>query len=188
MSSPTTTPTRRFGWARDPEQRRRVSVLGHTVLFAGMKRRVLYRLANKLFEKHYEAGEVIFRAGDPGRALFIVESGEVEILRPAPETPEALRRVAAFGKNTAFGELALMDEFVRSATARATEPSLLLILYRTHFDELMSGEHWVAMPLARNLLRQVARYVRSMGGQYPPAAPAASAPDSTPDATPSPSA
>jgi CRP-like cAMP-binding protein len=168
------TPSRRLGWARDPVQRHRVSVLGHTPLFAGMKRRVLYRLANKLFEKHYEPGEVVFHVGDPGRALFVVETGEVEILRPVAADSKELQRVAVFGPRTAFGELALMDEFTRSATARTTQPSKLLILYRTHFDELMNGEKWVAMPLARNLLRQVARYVRSAGAQYPPAPPAAS--------------
>lgn len=174
-----TTPKRRLGWARDPEQRRRVSVLGHTPLFAGMRRRVLYRLATKLFEKHYAPGEVIFSAGDPGRALFIIESGEVEILKSAPgpiASSEPPRRVATFGPHTAFGELALMDEFVRSATARTTEASVLLILYRSHFDELMGGEKWVAIPLARNLLRQVARYVRSADGPYPPPPPAGAPP------------
>lgn len=160
---------------RDPEHQRRTAILAKTTLFAGIKRRLLGRLATHLFDKTYAPGEVIFREGDPGRALFIVAKGSVEVLR---STPEGERRVALFEENSAFGELALLDEQPRSATARAIAQSELLILYRTHFDGLLEGDKDVALALTRNLMKAVARYVRAKGGAYPPVAakPPASGP------------
>lgn len=143
--------------AHDPEHRRRVVLLAETPLFAGLRRRLLARLATRLFEKRYEPGEEIFREGDPGRALYVVAEGEVEIVR---SDGAGEQRLARLGERTAFGELALIDELPRLATARAATATRLFILYRTHFDELVAGEPAVALALCRNLLARLAHYVR----------------------------
>lgn len=64
-----------LSWARDPEQARRVALLAATPVFAGLPRRLLGRLGAHLFAKAYEAGEVVFREGDPGKGLFIILDG-----------------------------------------------------------------------------------------------------------------
>jgi len=158
-------------WAQDDELGRRVALLAETPPFAGLRRRMLTRLAPRLFEKSYAAGEEIFREGDPGRALYLVAEGEVEIVRGDEE-----RRLARLGPRAAFGELALIDELPRAATARAVAPSRLYILYRTHFDELAAGEPRVALALARNLLARLAHYVRERDGAPPAAAAGAGDP------------
>jgi len=145
-------------WAKDDEHRRRVALLAETPLFAGVRRRLLSRLAIRLFEKRYDAGEEIFRQGDAGRALFVVAEGEVEIVRS--DGSDAEHRLALVGERTAFGELALIDDEPRLATARATTPTRLLILYRTHFEDLLAGDPAVAVALCRNLLVRVAAYIR----------------------------
>lgn len=151
---------------RDPEHRRRVDLLAETPLFSGLRRRLLGRLAVRLFAKHYEAGEEIFHEGDPGRALFVVASGEIEIVRADAEGGE--RQLSRLGERSIFGELALIDDLPRLATARAAAPSDLYILYRAHFDELAAGEPAVALALCRNLLSRLARYVRD---REPPPTP-----------------
>ncbi len=147
-----------LGWARDPEHGRRIAILSQTPLFAGLPQRLLGRLAVQLFEKSYAPGEVIFHEGDPGKGLFVVLDGEVEILR---ETKEGERRITSFGPSTAFGELALIDDLPRSATARASAPSHLLILYRSHFETLVAGDKGIALVVMQNLLRTLAGYVRA---------------------------
>ena len=57
--------------------------------------------------------------------------------------------------------MALIDDLPRSATARVTQPTRLLILYRTHFESLVEGDRAVALAITRNLLRMLASYVRS---------------------------
>jgi CRP-like cAMP-binding protein len=147
-----------LGWIRDPEHQRRVGILARTPVFAGLPRRLLARLAARLFEKAYAPSEVVFQEGDPGKGLFVVLDGEVEILREGPQGP---LRIASFGPGTAFGELALIDDLPRSATARATAPTRLLILYRTHFEELVAGDRAIAAVVMKNLLRLLAGYVRA---------------------------
>ena len=163
-----------FGWAKDPEHAYRVTVLSRTPVFAGLPRRLLGRLAVQLFEKSYAPGEVIFHEGDPGKGLFIVLDGEVDILRL---TNDGERRIATFGPSTAFGELALIDDLPRSATARASAPSRLLILYRSHFEALVAGDRGIALVVMQNLLRTLAGYVRATSVARP-SRTEVSAPDS----------
>lgn len=146
-----------LGWIRDPDHSRRVAILARTPLFAGLPRRLLGRLAVQLFEKAYVPGEVIFRQGDPGKGLFIVLDGDVEVIR---ESLQGEQRLASFGVGTAFGELALIDDLPRSATARATGPARLLILYRSHFEGLVAGDRAIAFVVMQNLLRTLAGYIR----------------------------
>jgi len=145
-------------WARDKEHRHRVAALAETPLFVGMRRRLLSRLAVRLFEKRYETGQEIFRQGDAGRALFVIAEGSVEIVRSAPGGNE--ERLALLGERTAFGELALIDDEPRLATARAAAPTRLLILYRSHFEDLLAGDPAVAVALCRNLLARIAGYIQ----------------------------
>ena len=49
----------------------------------------------------------------------------------------------------------------RSATALATTPTRLLILYRSHFEDLVAGDRVIALVVAKNLLRLLAGYVRA---------------------------
>jgi len=156
-------------WIHDAEHRRRVALLAETPVFAGLPRSLLGRLATRLFEKRYEASEEIFHEGDPGRALFVVAAGRVEIVR-ADDGGE--RQLAVLAAPAAFGELALIDDQPRLATARALEPTSLLILYRAHFEDLMAGDPRVAIALSRNLLARLATYVRQRRSEAEgPAAP-----------------
>jgi CRP-like cAMP-binding protein len=152
-----------------------MAILSRTPVFAGLPRRLLGRLATKLFEKSYGPGEVIFHEGDPGKCLFVVLDGEVEILQ---QTNEGERRIVSFGPGTAFGELALIDDLPRSATARASAASRLLMLYRSHFEALVGGDRGIAFVVMQNLLRMLAGYVRAANraSASRPEAPAPAAP------------
>jgi CRP/FNR family cyclic AMP-dependent transcriptional regulator len=146
-----------LGWAADPEQMRRAPFLAGSPLFTGLPRRLLARLATRFFEKMYRPGEVVFEEGDPGRALFVVVEGAVEITRATPQGPYILNTL---GPGDAFGELALIDDFPRSATARIVTPGRLLILYKSDFDALIEGNARIAVVVMRNLSRLLAIYAR----------------------------
>ena len=98
-------------------------------------------------------GEAVFSEGDPGKGLFIVLDGEIEVVRDTGQGPQ---RIVTFGPGTAFGELALIDDLPRSASALATTPTRLLILYRSHFEDLVAGDRVIALVVAKNLLRLLA--------------------------------
>lgn len=162
-----------FGWIRDAEHARRMGILCRTPVFAGLPRRLLARLAVRLFEKAYAPTEVVFSEGDPGKGLFVVLDGEIEIVK---ETVQGPQRIVTFGPGTAFGELALIDDLPRSASAVATVPTRLLILYRTHFEDLVAGDRAIALLVMKNLLRLLAGYVRAASAPRPKAEAVAGAP------------
>jgi CRP/FNR family transcriptional regulator, cyclic AMP receptor protein len=172
-----------LSWARDSDHQHRLAILARTPVFAGLPRRLLGRLAVQLFEKAYAPGEIVFRQDDPGKGLFIVLDGEVEIVR---ETAQGDQWLATYGPGTAFGELALIDDLPRSATARVTVPSRLLILYRSHFETLVAGDKAIALLVMGNLLRTLAGYVRATTAPRPRTEPAAAAPSPAPAPPPSP--
>ncbi len=84
------------------------------------------------------AGDVLFRAGDPGDALFIVASGTVDI---TSETGVAL---ANLGAGQAFGEMALLSGGTRTATVRANGAADLLKIDRENFDRMAEADHQLA--------------------------------------------
>lgn len=142
----------------DREQLRRLQLLKDVPLFAGLSHRQLGKLLVKLFEKEYPLGETIFMQGEPGKALFIVLSGKILIFRSSQQGEEQLATLTAGGY---FGELALIDDHPRSATVRAAESSVLLILYKSDFDDLIEGHKTIAIKVMANLLKALAGYVRA---------------------------
>jgi CRP/FNR family transcriptional regulator, cyclic AMP receptor protein len=146
----------------DHEQRLRLRLLGTVPLFAGLSRRQLGKLLVKFFEKEYRPGETIFMEGEPGKALFIILAGSVLICRAHGEGEEILATLTPGGY---FGELALIDDQPRFASARVTEASRLLILYRSDFEDLMEGQRTLAIQVMGNLLKTLAGYVRRVQSQ-----------------------
>ncbi len=70
-------------------------------------------------ERRFEAGEIIFREGDPADFAYLIHSGRVEILK---ETGVGALTLAMLEGGDMFGEMGVLDATGRSATARAVEP------------------------------------------------------------------
>jgi putative ABC transport system ATP-binding protein len=83
-------------------------------------------------------GEVLFTQGDPGDLVYVVEDGEVEILRVRADRSEEL--LATIGPGRYFGELAPLFGIRRSATARAATPAKVVGLTVSEFRRRFGGE------------------------------------------------
>jgi CRP/FNR family transcriptional regulator, cyclic AMP receptor protein len=121
------------------------ATLARIPFFAGLDSADLERVAAGTRTRRFRRGEVIFHAGDPGDALFIILSGEVKIALPSDEGDEAI--LATLREGDVFGELAVLDGAPRSATATALVPTETVILPRDRFRELIS-----TVPAARDAL------------------------------------
>ena len=101
--------------------------------------------------EEFDPGEVIFQEGDPGRHVYVIKSGTVEVLIKRPDgSQEVIRRV---GPGEPFGEMALLRNAPRSATIRAVtqvqvfkmSPSNFVALYtnlpglRESFNQIMES-------------------------------------------------
>jgi CRP-like cAMP-binding protein len=81
-------------------------------------------------------GDVLFRQGDAGDALYVVVSGEVAVIADGPPRIELTR----LGESSFFGEIALVTEETRTATVEATRPTELLVFTRAAVEELCAAE------------------------------------------------
>src|SRR3954463_12803166 len=92
----------------DPEFTRKKNFLQRVPFFRNIPRKEYGRLFQALAKRHYEAGDVLFKEGDVGRALFILEWGQIEIVRrTAAGKPH---RIALLDSGDYFGEISLMDD------------------------------------------------------------------------------
>ena len=80
--------------------------------------------------KEYKTGEVIFRQGDTGNCMFVIQDGEVEAIA---ETDGREFRLRKMGPNEIFGEMALFEKEVRTATIRTTKPTRILSIDKKNF-------------------------------------------------------
>ena len=140
-----------------------VASISRIPFFAGLDADALSRVAATLRTRRFRRGEVVFHAGDPGDALFLIMSGEVKISLPSETGDEAI--LASLRDGDVFGELALLDGAPRSATATALVAAEIVELPRTAFRELIANEPAVRDALLASLageLRRLTMHVEEM--------------------------
>jgi uncharacterized membrane protein len=105
----------------------RQELLAHIPLFESLTPQDIDALSNRLEEIRYAEGDIIFKQGDEGSSLFLIDDGAVEISYGEGRARVSL---ATLFNGQYFGELSLFDGAPRSATATATKQSRLIRLDR----------------------------------------------------------
>lgn len=103
-----------------------LTVLKSIPVFRDLSARELATIEKTLHKRLYDAGEIIFNQGVPGAGMYIIIEGEVAIIHE--ETGQELARL---GEREFFGELALLEEAPRSATAVARTKTIVLGFFQS---------------------------------------------------------
>lgn len=106
-------------------------------------------VADACTAREVSAGGSVFRVGDAGDALYIVQSGSLEAVLDEGTVSEQV--VSRFVPGDFFGEMALLTGQPRSATVRARTDSRLLVLAKSHFDRFVADDPGLALQLSRAL-------------------------------------
>jgi CRP/FNR family cyclic AMP-dependent transcriptional regulator len=101
----------------------------------------------------YDAGQVMFNAGDAGDAAFIIIEGEVEISVPTPSGPIV---VNTLGKNELLGEIAIFGDVPRTATAKAVSKLETLKISKDLFVKVIRENPDAAVELIKILAGRLA--------------------------------
>jgi CRP/FNR family cyclic AMP-dependent transcriptional regulator len=125
------------------------SLLRSIPLFEGLEEDDLVALSAALEPRSFRAGTMIFSQGDTGSAMYIVESGDINIHLPG----EASRRISLkdIARGEYFGELSLFDDKPRSASALATSNTVLLELQRDTLEDYLERRPRAAMAILRTM-------------------------------------
>jgi HD-GYP domain-containing protein (c-di-GMP phosphodiesterase class II) len=117
----------------------------------------LRQIAEILVEKSYRKGAVIIEERTEAERFFIILRGKIEITKKFESDEEFVLSVQSDGDF--FGEMALLDEQPRSATARAIEPTVVLETSRKNFETLL----YKAPMLAYRIMRELSSRLRETG-------------------------
>ena len=112
-------------------------------------------------------GEVIFHEGDLGTEMFIIQEGQIEILRLSSAGPQ---RLALLEKGDFFGEMAILDELPRTATAAAVGETRLVEINGSTFDRMLRDNPEIAIRIMRKLSLRVRQADEQLGRSEPRAA------------------
>jgi CRP-like cAMP-binding protein len=102
----------------------------------------------------YEPGTVLFREGDPGREMYVIQSGQIEISREIGQRHQVLALLPA---GEFFGEMAIINGRPRSATATVKQRARLLVIDGETFESMLRRKAEIAMRLIKALATRLER-------------------------------
>ena len=147
----------------DKEFEERIDFLSKVPIFAGIGKKGLGKINTIMHFKTYLPDEIIFTEGKLGKALFIIKTGEVVISKKmgnAPESTDREKVMTKFHDGDFFGEMALLEELPRSATARTSKRSDIFLIYKVRFDWLLEVYPAIGTKILHNLAKVLSSRLR----------------------------
>jgi CRP-like cAMP-binding protein len=118
-----------------------------------------------LEEKNFTDGQTVFAEGDPGDSMYFLVSGRVRIEKRAEAGGAQNKTLTVIEAGDYFGEMAILDQKPRSASAVAIGPSRLLRLSKSAFDELQRKSKVVGMGVLFAMIRTSSDRIRRLSTQ-----------------------
>lgn len=140
----------------------RVDFLRGIPIFEGLTGPVIEKLAGSLEVRRCEPGSLLFKEGDASRELFVVLSGELEVMKRSKRGRDA--RIAVVGMGDSIGEMSIVDDQPRSATVMAVSPSQLMRLGADDLSRLAETDLRSYATILHNVAREISRRLRVADG------------------------
>jgi CRP-like cAMP-binding protein len=131
-----------------------IEALSAARLFAGLSADGLELVASAVRLVELEAGTTLWQQGDDADGLYVIVTGEVAISSRLPGDREV--KLAQLGPGETMGELSVLDGGVRTAGARTTAPTTMLVLGHRDFASLLSVSQPSALAVRRSIVATVA--------------------------------
>jgi CRP-like cAMP-binding protein len=132
-----------------------VELLATLPAFEGLSANEILQVERRLHTRTYRAGEVVFEEGMPGAGMYIVKDGEVVIRKRIGEDRSV--DLATVHDRSFFGEMALIDEMPRSASATAVRDTVMLALGKPDLESLTEQNPRLAAKIIGNIARLICR-------------------------------
>jgi len=123
-----------------------VEALQRVPLFSDLSRQELKRIASVFKERRFAAGETVIQQGSGGAAFFVINSGEASVSVNG-------RQQRVLGPGDSFGELALIDEGIRTATVTASTELLCSGVTFWDFRPLVEESGVIGWKLLQSMVR-----------------------------------
>ena len=137
-----------------------LTLLKSIPIFEELSRRDLRSIERILHRRKYHAGEYIFREGDPGLGMYIIESGQVSVVLESRS-----KELSRLGEGDFFGEMALFTEEPRMASALAYEDTKLFGFFQPDLYGLMETHPRLGLSIVMRLARILSMRLYRAGQQ-----------------------
>ena len=129
-------------------------ILGRVDLFTNLNKKELKELTSGAQERKYSAGTTLFSQGDTGTGLYVLTHGKVRITQ-AQNPDRAEEDLGTLGGGEVLGEMALLDDLPRSATATAVEDTTVILLPVWDFRMALHNQPDIGLKLLSVLSRRL---------------------------------
>ena len=127
-------------------------------IFAGLAVSELAAVASVTEEVDFPKGETVIRQGEPGDTMYLIVRGEVAVLKNIQEEDEEHEiELDRIKDGDYFGEMALFEDNVRSATIRTSEDCRFLVLHKREFTEIVREYPQIALHICKVLSNRLLR-------------------------------
>ena len=124
-------------------------------LFNGLEESDIEKIAQVVETGTVPAGTEFFKEGDIGDAFYVLNKGDVEVLKNENGTKRVLTTIKATDENCFFGEMALIEGLPRNATIIAKSECEILEIEKKNFDMLLRINSFIALRIMTALTKRL---------------------------------
>jgi len=128
-----------------------IKLLSEIPIFNELKNKELKKLSDIIHERTYKSEESLFEDGNPGSAMFVLVEGTIEIDKKMKNGK--LIDLAVLSRGDFLGELALLNNSQRTATAKCITEVTVLVLFRDDLWEFIKREEKIGVKILKNLAK-----------------------------------
>jgi CRP/FNR family cyclic AMP-dependent transcriptional regulator len=127
-------------------------------LFDALKGNQLNIVADHMNYYEIDTGEILFKEGDKGDYICFVLDGVIDVLKKSVTGDSVV--IAVLPKGRSFGEMSILDNFPRSATAKARTKSSFLTLTRMSFDKILKDYPQIGITILKGISKILSQNLR----------------------------
>ncbi len=130
-------------------------ILKQIPLFSSLDETLHREIIQHIVLMYYPANYVIFKEGDEGDALYILKKGQIAIFHAPKSDLEKPEVIAEINTGGFFGEMALVSETPRNASAKTTQESEVFILNKNDFKKLLDTNKSLAEQISATVVNRL---------------------------------
>ena len=135
-----------------------IECLSGITIFADLVSSELDMIGEHMHVSRYTAGQIVFSEDDPGDEVCFVVAGTLDVLKMNSGAME--KKIAIKAPGGSFGEMAVIGDFSRSATVKASTDATLLTLSRRRFDQICDEHPEVGVKVLRAIAGLLSHHLR----------------------------
>ncbi len=135
-------------------------ILKNVSLFKGLDEDELERVLTLAFTKDYKKNYTLFFEGMAGGIMYVIIKGQIDIFKNTQNGEENF--LASLKTGDYLGEISLIEEDKRSATAKIAEESKLLVITRKCFNDMIYKEPRIASKILFNIAKKLSYRLKDM--------------------------